>query len=223
MHLVTDELEQGADAGRRRQGRAAAAAGRLRARHHLRRRGRPDDRRAPGQPAGHRSRRGRDVSRLRRHRAGPLHRHDHLPGGRRLGGADAARAPRSSTCAAGKRRAARASSRSRARCWSTRATIRHFMAKEIHEQPEVISHTLAELHRLRRPDACICRDLGIDLASITRSPSRPAAPPTTPACRQILVRALCAAPRRDRCRLRVPLPRAAAREGRPAPVHLAVG
>ena len=44
---------------------------------------------------------------------------------------------------------------------------RHFMAKEIHEQPEVISHTLANYidmgeGRVQFPD------LGIDLASITR-------------------------------------------------------
>ena len=87
---------------------------------------------------------------------------------------------------------------------------RHFMAKEIHEQPEVISHTLAHYidfaeGRVRLPD------LGIDLAGISqvvdlglrhRLLRRPR--------RQVLARALCAHPRRDRRRLRVPLPRAAA-------------
>ena len=45
---------------------AAAAARRLRARHPVRRRGRPDDRRPPRLAARHRLRRRRDVSRLRR-------------------------------------------------------------------------------------------------------------------------------------------------------------
>ena len=44
---------------------------------------------------------------------------------------------------------------------------RHFMAKEIHEQPEVISHTLA--HYLDLASGSIAfPDLGIDLANVTR-------------------------------------------------------
>lgn len=44
---------------------------------------------------------------------------------------------------------------------------RHFMAKEIHEQPEVISHTLA--HYLDMAEGRVSfPDLGVDLASITR-------------------------------------------------------
>ena len=48
-----------------------------------------------------------------------------------------------------------------------KGNYRHFMAKEIHEQPEVISHTLANYldmvsARVNFPD------LGIDLAKISR-------------------------------------------------------
>ena len=88
---------------------------------------------------------------------------------------------------------------------------RHFMAKEIHEQPEVISHTLANY---------------IDMADGTRAacPTSASIPPSISARhhvglrhrllrrprRQILDRALRAPAGRDRRRLRVPLPRAAA-------------
>ena len=44
---------------------------------------------------------------------------------------------------------------------------RHFMAKEIHEQPEVISHTLANYIDMAEGKVNF-PDLGIDLASITR-------------------------------------------------------
>jgi glucosamine--fructose-6-phosphate aminotransferase (isomerizing) len=44
---------------------------------------------------------------------------------------------------------------------------RHFMAKEIHEQPEVVSHTLANYLDMAGVRAAM-PDLGIDLASITR-------------------------------------------------------
>ena len=65
---------------------AEAAAGRLRARHHVHRRRRPDRRRPQRPAACRRPRRGRDVPGLRRHRAGALHQFDHLSGGWRLGG-----------------------------------------------------------------------------------------------------------------------------------------
>jgi glucosamine--fructose-6-phosphate aminotransferase (isomerizing) len=44
---------------------------------------------------------------------------------------------------------------------------RHFMAKEIHEQPEVISHTLAHYVDLAEGKVSI-PDLGVDLASVTK-------------------------------------------------------
>ena len=71
-------------AGRRGAGGAAAAARRVRARVPVRRRREPADRRAQGLAARDRLRRRRDVSRLRRHRAGAVHRHRGLSRGRRL-------------------------------------------------------------------------------------------------------------------------------------------
>ena len=44
---------------------------------------------------------------------------------------------------------------------------RHFMAKEIHEQPEVISHTLAHYVDLA-DERVVFPDLGVDLASVPR-------------------------------------------------------
>ena len=87
---------------------------------------------------------------------------------------------------------------------------RHFMAKEIHEQPEVVGHTLAQLSRHDRRARRAADEAAVrfqeDRASVDvglrhrllRGPRR-----------QILVRALRAAAGRDRCRLRVPLPRGA--------------
>ena len=97
------------------------------------------------------------------------------------------------------------------------------MAKEIHEQPEVISHTLANYidfaeGRVRLPDLGIdpaehLADLDLGLRHrLLRGPRR-----------QVLARALRAHSRRDRRRLRVPLPRAAAAQGRARAVRLAVG
>ena len=88
---------------------------------------------------------------------------------------------------------------------------RHFMAKEIHEQPEVVGHTLA--HYL---------DFGAGRGGCRPTSTVDFAKPRPPvdhrlrhrllrrAGRQVLVRALRAAAGRHRYRLRVPLPRAAA-------------
>ena len=83
--LVTSEMRRGQepDGGGRRD--PAAAARRLRARLPLRRRRGPAHRRPARAAARGRARRGRDVSRLRRRRARPLHRRGHLSRGRRLG------------------------------------------------------------------------------------------------------------------------------------------
>ena len=100
---------------------------------------------------------------------------------------------------------------------------RHFMEKEIHEQPEVISHTLAhyldfangtlEAARpaVRLRQARPAGDLGLR-HRLSRRPDR-----------QILVRALCAAAGRHRYRLGIPLPRDAAVEGQRGAVRFAVG
>ena len=92
---------------------------------------------------------------------------------------------------------------------------RHFMAKEIHEQPEVVGRTLA--HYLDMSSGCVRLpfempfdaakldardDLGLR-HGLLRRPHR-----------QVLDRAVRAHPRRDRRRLRVPLSRGAARRDR---------
>ena len=82
---------------RRGRGRVAAPARRLRARVPVRGRAGPAGRRAQGLAARGRLRQGRDVSRLRRHRARAVHRHDQLSGRRRLGGACGATACRCTT------------------------------------------------------------------------------------------------------------------------------
>ena len=92
-----------------------------------------------------------------------------------------------------------------------KANYRHFMAKEIHEQPEVVGHTLARY---------------VDMASGARQSADQAAVRLQqhPAhldhglrhgelcrlCREILVRAVRAHSGRGRRRLRIPLPRGAA-------------
>ena len=131
-------------------------------------------------------------------------------------------APRSSTATAA-RSSGRAIKSVASSLLVDKGNHRHFMAKEIHEQPEVISHTLANYidfaeGRVHLPD------LGIDPASIVAGLHlRLRHRLLRRAGRQILVRALCAHSRRDRRRLRVPLPRAAAAQGRAGALHLAVG
>ena len=55
------------------------------------------------------------------------------------------------------------------------------MAKEIHEQPEVISHTLANYIDFADGQRDACPSSASIPPASRRSPSRPAAPPTTPA------------------------------------------
>ena len=81
---------------RRRRADAGPAPRRLCAVLPVRGRGRPDDRGPQGPAAGHRPRRRRGLCRLGRNRAGAADRPHHLSRGRRLGGADAAAASRSS-------------------------------------------------------------------------------------------------------------------------------
>ena len=90
---------------------------------------------------------------------------------------------------------------------------RHFMAKEIHEQPEVISHTLA--HYLdSRPTRSASRELPFDFAQApARLDLRLRHGLLRGSGRQVLVRALCAPAGRDRYRLRVSLSRSAAADG----------
>ena len=73
----------------------------------------------------------------------PLHGRGLLPRGRRLGDPAPAAAPRSATAPATRR----SSGRGRRSCTGSfiadKGNHRHFMAKEIHEQPEVVGRTLA--------------------------------------------------------------------------------
>ena len=55
------------------------------------------------------------------------------------------------------------------------------MQKEIFEQPEVVGHTLAHLHRQAAERVALPSDCRFDLRRSTASRSSPAAPPTTPA------------------------------------------
>ena len=91
---------------------------------------------------------------------------------------------------------------------------RHFMAKEIHEQPEVVGHTLAHYLDMAAERVALPVELPFDFSDLERAVDlglrhrllrRPG--------RQILVRALRAPAGRDRRRLRVPLPRGAAERG----------
>ena len=92
---------------------------------------------------------------------------------------------------------------------------RHFMAKEIHEQPEVVGHTLAHYLDMAAERVALPMTLPFDFRALERM--------SIAACgtayyagmvAQILVRALRASAGRGRYRLRVPLPRGAARSGR---------
>ncbi len=165
LHLVSDYLDQGLAPVEAAQGGAAAAARRLRARHHLRRRGQPDDRRP----------------------AGPAARHRPRPGEMYLGSDAIALAPFTDTITYLEDGDWAVLTREKAEIFSLdgrkverppiksvassllvdKGNFRHFMAKEIHEQPEVISHTLANYidfaeGRVHLPD------LGLDPASISQ-------------------------------------------------------
>jgi glucosamine--fructose-6-phosphate aminotransferase (isomerizing) len=87
----------------------------------------------------------------------------------------------------------------------------HFMAKEIHEQPEVVGHTLTHYVDMATGVTRLPFETPFDWKNLSRL--------SISACgtaylrrpdRQILVRALCAPAGRDRCRLRIPLSRGAA-------------
>ncbi len=100
---------------------------------------------------------------------------------------------------------------------------RHFMAKEIHEQPEVISRTLA--HYVRFADNAIALP-GRELPFEKLSQAHHHRLRDSLLCRahgEILVRALREAARGRRYRVRIPLSRGAAAQGRPRCVRIAVG
>ena len=104
-----------------------------------------------------------------------------------------------------------------------KANYRHFMAKEIHEQPEVVGHTLARYVDMATERVTMPVKLPFDFKDIQRI--------SIVACGTASYAGFIAkywlerfAPRRgrDRCRLRIPLPRGAAAQGRSCDLHLAV-
>ena len=121
-------------------------------------------------------------------------------------------------------RARRCSSRPPSALLVDKGNHRHFMAKEIHEQPEVVGHTLAHYLDMAAERVRLPLDLPFDFASIDphfdlglrhRLLRR--------AGREILVRAVCAAAGRDRRRVRVSLPRGAVFGRRAGDFRVAVG
>ena len=140
--VVEDELAKGKAPGRGGSCRAETPARRLRARLSVRGRGQSLDRRASRRAAGCRLWRRRNVSWLGRAGARSLHRPYRLSGRRRLGGADTRESAIFATLSGkpAKRRVQRSQPGS---LLAEKGNYRHFMAKEIHEQPEVVGHTLA--------------------------------------------------------------------------------
>ena len=101
---------------------------------------------------------------------------------------------------------------------------RHFMAKEIHEQPEVVGPHARPLRRPRQRPRRAARGPAVRLrAPLAPLDHRLRHRLLCRARRQVLVRDPGAAARRDRRRLGGPLPRAAARPGRADARHLAIG
>ncbi len=167
VHLITDEMQTGLGRRSKRcRRRSEAAARRVRARHHLRRSRRSDDRRAPGLAARHRSWHGRDVSRLAtpsRSRRSPTPSPISM---KATGPYCTAPASRSSTAAASAS-SARWSSRSPVRCSSTRAiTATSWPRKSTSSRKS--SATRSPTTSTWRPARVHFPDLGIDLAKVAR-------------------------------------------------------
>ena len=102
-----------------------------------------------------------------------------LSRGRRLGRADPQGRRRSTTSTARSSSARRIKSR-RVAFLVDKGNHRHFMAKEIHEQPEVVGHTLAHYLDMATERVALPVKLPFDFKAIRASRSRPAAPPTMP-------------------------------------------
>ncbi len=104
-----------------------------------------------------------------------------------------------------------------------KANYRHFMAKEIHEQPEVVGHTLARYVDMASERVMLPKALPFDFKDIQRI--------SITACgtasyagyiAKYWFERLGARPCRTRCRLRIPLPRGAAAQRRSRDLHFAV-
>ena len=188
---------------------------------HLRRRRRSDDRRAQRAAARDRLWRRRDVSRLGRDRARPVHRHHQLSRGRRLGGADPQQRRdlrqeqrgRSSRRDQAQRRDvagrqgelsplhgqgnSRAAGSGRPHAGALRRHGDRARGAAGQAAVRLQGHPAHLDHRLRHRELCRLR-------------------------RQILVRAAWPPAGRTRCRLRIPLPRGAAAQGRSRDLHFAI-
>ena len=101
---------------------------------------------------------------------------------------------------------------------------KHFMAKEIHEQPEVVGHTLAHYIDMTTERVVLPGKLPFDWKT-TQAPVDLGLRHRV-LCRaggEILVRALRQAAGRNRYRLGIPLPRRAAGSGRSCHLHFPIG
>ena len=101
---------------------------------------------------------------------------------------------------------------------------RHFMAKEIHEQPEVVAHTLSHYLDMANERVVLPGKLPFDFAKLDRI--------SISACGTAFYAGLIAKywferyariAGRNRYRLRIPLPRGAAAQGRPCDLRVAIG
>ena len=140
--LIDSELATGKPPVDGPEGGARPAQRRLRHRRADRRRGRADHGRPQGQPAGRRLWRGRDVPGLRRPGRRPVHQPRSPIWRRATTSPSTTRARRSST-STGKpvKRAGRTVAASAALV--EKGNYRHFMEKEIHDQPEGCQRTIA--------------------------------------------------------------------------------
>ena len=138
-----------------------------------------------------------------------LHRHHHLSRRRRLGD-PAARLGGIPRRGRSRGRSRRSSRRQASAFLVDKGNYRHFMAKEIHEQPEVVARTLA--HYIDFAAGCV--RLPFELPFDAGKPDRHHHHRLRHRLlcrhgRQILVRALRPPAGRDRCRLGIPLSRGA--------------
>ena len=104
-----------------------------------------------------------------------------------------------------------------------KANYRHFMAKEIHEQPEVVGHTLARYVDMATERVALPTKLPFDFKDIQRI--------SIVACgtasyagyvAKYWFERLGRRAGRTRCRLRIPLPRSAVAQGRSGDLHFAI-
>ena len=184
----------------------------------------PDRRRQERLAAGGRPRRGRELPRLRRPAHPRAHARGDLPRGRRDRRAHARRAIEL-TDLDGRRRSTRAP---KTITWDAaqaeKGGYKHFMLKEIHEQPRAIADTLRGAAAARDATTPTSTASSVDVATLRRVVLRRVRHLVPRgAGRQVPDRGAGAHPVRGRAGQRVPLPRPGRRPRRPGRRHLAVG